>query len=372
MAITLISKFFATSMRPARISDCELVNHEIGEGTMSSIVKLTFDDLENAWGDGGSPYQAWYRGVATGKDAVVDTQSTENSVFENCRLIAWKMGKPFKAENLFFRTVDSGRLLPMYLADFRIQFYAHRSFYEQLDAGPGGRKKWIYSTLSSYLHKILVLRNMHDKGGADIPIILTAWGDAHIERAMNYWADLSKGEWSEDEQRARYSECEVICRNNSLPCFPQTDILVRALLSDPEVGYVPPFIVIHSALPEGKTCVLFTKPLHFPLRSITDNWPDSCNSPGCTRTDCSPIDMTLSRSLVDHSQMVRKWDTAGPKRIVCNLWGCEARDQLLRCQRCKEVLYCSTVHQVLEFQFILPAETLMISDSRLGGAQNRL
>lgn len=143
----------------------------------------------------------------------------------------------------------------------------------------------------------------------------------------------------------------MICKNNTLPCFPQADILVRALLSDPDVGYVPPFIIFHSAMPDGKTCVLFTKPLHFPPQSITDNWPNSCNSPGCPRTDCCPIDMTLSRSLVDNSTMVRKWDTAGPKRVVCNLWGCEAQhsrdsDNLLRCQRCKEVLYCSTEHQV--------------------------
>jgi hypothetical protein len=44
---------------------------------------------------------------------------------------------------------------------------------------------------------------MHDTGGADIPFILTAWDDERLERAMKYWADLSKGAWSEEEQRPR-------------------------------------------------------------------------------------------------------------------------------------------------------------------------
>jgi hypothetical protein len=47
---------------------------------------------------------------------------------------------------------------------------------------------------------------MHDKGGADVPFIVTAWDKERLERAMNYWADLSKGEWSEEERRSRCNE----------------------------------------------------------------------------------------------------------------------------------------------------------------------
>jgi hypothetical protein len=120
------------------------VNHEIGEATVSDLIQLTFDTVEQKWGAGGSPYQKWYRSVATGKDAIVDNRSNEEGIFENSRLIAWKKGKPFDAENLFFRTVDTGRLLPMYLADFRMQFYAHTSFWAKLDAIDSGRKGWVY------------------------------------------------------------------------------------------------------------------------------------------------------------------------------------------------------------------------------------
>ncbi|KAJ6501470.1 hypothetical protein C8R47DRAFT_227848 [Mycena vitilis] len=341
-------------MQPARISDCQLAHHELDAATVASYIELTFDEVEDLWGDAGSPQQKWYRRIATGKNAAIDDESMENGVFEHSRLIAWKKGRPFEAENLFFRTVDSGRLLPMHLADFRVQFYAHSSAFEKLDRAPGGRKGWPYMMLAPYFHNILILRNMHDKGGADIPIILAEWNDQHVERAMEYWTHLSKGEWSEEEERKRYYDCEAVCKNNVLPCFFQTNILVRALLSDPEVGYVPPFIILHSVLPGGKTCVLFTKPRHFPPPAIADTLLAGCNNRSCTK-DCAPIDMAMSRYLVEDSHLVRKWATVGPRRVVCNLWGCEVQhskdsgNPLLRCQRCKEVLYCSAVHQKLDW-----------------------
>ncbi|KAJ7037492.1 hypothetical protein C8F04DRAFT_1092647 [Mycena alexandri] len=342
-------------MQPARISDCQLVNWELGVEDVESLVELMFNDLEERYGDKGSAYQNWFRSVATGKDAVVDERSSEESVFDNSRLIAWKTDKPFKPENLFFRTVDSGRLLPMHLADFRIQIYGHKYSYEKLDASEGGRKGWAYLYLSCYMHRILVLRNMHDRGGADIPIILTVWDEERTKRALDYWTDLSKGEWSDEEQRLRFQECDAFCRHQVLPCFYQTDLLVRSLLSDPAVGYVPPFIIFHSMMPNGNTCILFTKPLHVPPPSLAHNWPTSCNGLECERADCAPLDMNLSRSLVDKSHMVREWNNVGPRRTLCNLWGCEVRYskdsdvKLQRCQRCKEVLYCSSAHQTLDW-----------------------
>jgi hypothetical protein len=50
------------------------------------------------------------------------------------------------------------------------------------------------------LHKILILRNMHDRGGGDIPIIVTAWSPTETDIAMKYWKELSAGEWSEEEE----------------------------------------------------------------------------------------------------------------------------------------------------------------------------
>lgn len=56
------------------------------------------------------------------------------------------------------------------------------------------------------MHELLLLRNMHDRGGGDIPLIVTNWDAKHTERALEYWAGLSKGEWSEE---ARIAKCEI-------------------------------------------------------------------------------------------------------------------------------------------------------------------
>ncbi|KAJ6573955.1 hypothetical protein DFH09DRAFT_384137 [Mycena vulgaris] len=344
-------------MQPARIVDCELVNYQAGTGTVCSLMEMLFGEIEkdDSKEDGGSPHQQWYKSVATGTNAIVNDAVASDSTFEKSRLIAWKTDKPFKPANLFFRTVDSGRLLPMSLAYFRVQFFAHKIFYEEIDGMPGGRNQWACKILSDYLHKILVLRNMHDEDGADIPIILTSWDAARTKLALDYWVDLSKGELSDEERRKRFTECDAFCRR-ILPCFFQTDLLVRALLADPAVEYVPPFIIFHSVLSEGNTCVLFTKPLHAPPPALVQNWPGKCRDSKCKRSDCIGIDMGASRCLADSSAMVRALPGAQPRRIVCNLWGCEVKHAaedsgvaLQRCQRCREVLYCSRAHQTLDW-----------------------
>ncbi|KAJ7451176.1 hypothetical protein FB451DRAFT_1051625 [Mycena latifolia] len=338
-------------MEPARIADCELENFEVPEDVISSVVETLFGLLEDEAGDRGSSHQQWYKSVATGKNAIVDDSLTDDGAFENSRLIAWKTGKPFHPENLFFRTVDSRRLLPMSLADFRVQFYAHKSFFEKMDQLPDGREPMMGQMLATYLHKILVLRNMHDKGGADIPIIMTFWDAERTRIAMDYWVALSKGEWTEEERVKQYTECEMNFCRRILPCFYQTDLLVRALLADPAVGYVPPFIIFHSVADNGKTCVLFTKPHFAPPPALVKGWPGECRDSKCPRSDCAAIDMAASRCLVDKTPMVREWSMASPPRVLCNLWGCgvqHAEDsdvKLQRCQRCREVLYCSAAHQ---------------------------
>jgi hypothetical protein len=50
------------------------------------------------------------------------------------------------------------------------------------------------------MHEILLMRNMHDTGGADIPILITNWDENAISRAMEYWSELSKGEWTDSER----------------------------------------------------------------------------------------------------------------------------------------------------------------------------
>lgn len=43
---------------------------------------------------------------------------------------------------------------------------------------------------------------MHDEGGGDIPILAVAWDEEIVDRALDYWVGLSRGEWSEVQRQA--------------------------------------------------------------------------------------------------------------------------------------------------------------------------
>ncbi len=46
---------------------------------------------------------------------------------------------------------------------------------------------------------------MHDYGEGDIPIIVANWSKAMPDKAFDYWVQLSKDEWSIEEQVERGS-----------------------------------------------------------------------------------------------------------------------------------------------------------------------
>jgi hypothetical protein len=122
---------------PALISQCELLMDEVDTRKIKELMTfLTFGKFEEEWGVGGSPVQRWYRAA------------TSLSIGSTGRLIAWKSDKPFKPRNVFFRTIDSGRLLPMEHAIFRANIYAHKSHWEHLDV-KDRRQSWTEMTLAS-------------------------------------------------------------------------------------------------------------------------------------------------------------------------------------------------------------------------------
>jgi hypothetical protein len=147
------------------------------------------------------------------------------------------------------------------------------------------------------------------------------------------------------------------------PCITQADLLVRSLLSDPAVGYVPPFIIImpRQGTDGLRARALFTHPSHRPPPALTELWPKTCGSRHCEEPECGMFDFAACRSLSAGSALVRKGPWLG-HRVACNVWGCEVLHKpeegssLMRCQRCKEVFYCTTTHQVRPFSWII-AET---------------
>lgn len=58
------------------------------------------------------------------------------------------------------------------------------------------------------MYELVVLRNMHDLGCGDIPIVLVDWDADDLDCAFDYWVELSKGELSKEEQhrKCRFSE----------------------------------------------------------------------------------------------------------------------------------------------------------------------
>jgi len=101
----------------ARISDCELVN----------IERNYFDDmigpLWDARAEREPAFELWYRRHSLLVNSAPPSPS---------RVIAWKSNAPFKPANLFFRTIDTGRLLPMSAAEFRIQYWAHKGVWNKV------------------------------------------------------------------------------------------------------------------------------------------------------------------------------------------------------------------------------------------------
>ncbi len=96
---------------PLMSSCSELVVTEFSSSRIKRLREFLFEKERLIIEDVGfSSFQKWYL-YAT-------------SVNAQQRTIAWKKGKPFHPENLFFRTIDTGRLLPMALASFRVQLYA--------------------------------------------------------------------------------------------------------------------------------------------------------------------------------------------------------------------------------------------------------
>jgi hypothetical protein len=49
------------------------------------------------------------------------------------------------------------------------------------------------------MHELVMLRNRRDTGGADVPIIFTDWDIHYIDKAIDFWVEQSKGQWSEEE-----------------------------------------------------------------------------------------------------------------------------------------------------------------------------
>lgn len=129
----------------ARISDCQLVNRETSAKKVADYRDTLFilqeEQFEKKGHPEGSPWQVWFREISQSLPPPLATSDPNNvsglSVYDfhdpQTRNVVLKKDAAFLPKNLFFRTVDTGRLLPMECADFRIEWYAHESHWEGVD-----------------------------------------------------------------------------------------------------------------------------------------------------------------------------------------------------------------------------------------------
>ncbi|EJD40515.1 hypothetical protein AURDEDRAFT_69933 [Auricularia subglabra TFB-10046 SS5] len=320
---------------PALIGLCDLVRYEHGISRVIAVRNGTFASDEK-WGPDGSPYKHWYRAAAT-----------RNA--NGKRLIAWKRNTDFEPDRLYFRALDSGRLLPMELADFRAQIYGHRSLWSYLDSKLGIQKS-MDMFLSILMPNVLLLRNFHDMHAGDIPILMVNWTDDIIGRVLDYYVALSKPDHDGDALAHEFAELHHLISHTGLPCLTQTDILIRSLFKDPAADYLPPFVIVAPAMGskhhiegKGKARVLFRSPDCAPPLALVQSFPQLCGGVGCLDPTCAPFIWDKLYSLSSGSSLVRPHDHI--QGDLCNVWGCNVSSGLIRCSRCKEVKYCSEQHQ---------------------------
>ncbi|KAK7439572.1 hypothetical protein VKT23_017499 [Stygiomarasmius scandens] len=228
------------------------------------------------------------------------------------------------------------------------------------------------------MSEIMVLCSFIDVGGADIPIIVLNWCDEHLKAALEYWISMSAGKLSNVEATAKTVSgiAYVAPHNLREPSLYEVDLLVRSLLQDPALEYVPPFILFFQTR-EMKFTPMFTSPHLIPPRQILSALPRGCGSPECTDNHCCDltwdgltpeslkfldadmVKLDKKDPLFDTKAMEEKrfwrpkaqWE---PREQLCNLWGCDVsysagdRTRLKRCVKCKEALYCSSTHQKLD------------------------
>ncbi|KAI0755051.1 hypothetical protein C8Q80DRAFT_1216809 [Daedaleopsis nitida] len=298
------------------------------------------------------------------------------------QVLLWNKGV-FVPENIFTRTVDTGRLIPLDRT-WVTHVYHHRSM----------KRLTMMPVIFSMLPELMLLRGMHDRGCDDIYVIVTDLKRNEMDQVTEYFKYVCQNTamgFCKPSVEQKINR-DYILLNNALdrrtPCFPQIDLTFRAILHEKR----PPFIVLFSHQTMSYSQILFAHPTFVPSKDMYHDFPSGCPNPGCTDNCCElvrfPKQGPATAAVLSPSSKkkvrYRYGRRARPKEM-CN-WiecsacfhddyaspsvsegssegsiegsessleesaGCGRGFSGLICSRCKLVKYCSPEHQRFDWE----------------------
>jgi hypothetical protein len=120
----------ATPALNPKISQTNLSFHEVSIEQVSALRDLVFEANNIWWSESSEPSAT----DGNSKGSLIEKffrDASDPQANVESRFIYLKKDKKFALENIYTRCVDTKRLLPMALADFRIQIYVLRSFIKE-------------------------------------------------------------------------------------------------------------------------------------------------------------------------------------------------------------------------------------------------
>ncbi|KAJ3562049.1 hypothetical protein NP233_g9818 [Leucocoprinus birnbaumii] len=197
------------------------------------------DMLIDKWLEHRSPghdaYHDWFRDLRTRKHAAQNPNKKQ--------IIAWNKGE-FVPENVFCRTIDTGRLIPLDRT-WTTHVYHHKTMSE--------RKLSMMPVVFTMLPELMLLRGMHDGGCDDIYIIVTDLKRQEMDDVTAYFElvteySVSRTRRNSIEQQIQYEHMRLkhtLAKQRRLPCFPQIDLTLRAILFEKRPRFIA--VLIHAA-----------------------------------------------------------------------------------------------------------------------------
>ncbi|KAH8818636.1 hypothetical protein DL96DRAFT_1621623 [Flagelloscypha sp. PMI_526] len=341
--------------------------------SMSELVKTTLDHestdmLIDKWlehrGSGHDAYHEWF----------LDVRERKHAASQRKQIIAWTKGE-FVPENIFCRTVDTGRLIPLDRT-WTTHVFHHRSMSD--------RKLSMMPVVFTMLPELMLLRGMHDSGCDEVYVIVTDLKRQEMDDVTDYFKMVCRHSYGRTqlkpsmEQRIQFEHMRLshtLVRQRRTPCFPQIDLTFRALLYEKR----PRFLVLFSHQTTSYSQIFFTHPSFVPDEDIFYDYPTGCPNPCCTE-DCEMIRFPRrglgNAAILDVKRGGKKFGRKIRAKQMCN-WiecdvcffeeslpsssssssssssagGSENGDRPLGqvCSKCRLVRYCSREHQKLDW-----------------------